>query len=314
MFSVIIPLYNKENHILKAVESVLKQTFLFFELIVIDDGSTDNGIKKILHVSDYRLTILKQKNSGVSSARNTGVFNAKNQYILFLDADDWWDIHYLEELKILIKKYPNSCLYSTGFYIVKNGSYQKSRAILEKGFHSEPINYFETYIKTFNQFIFPSNSCIPKHIFELYGGFNIHITHGEDFHFWTKIAIKHPIIYLNKHLTYYNQDVNPENQASKNLPSIKNNYISYFNEFIDAEKNDKNLKILLDHIRVVVGFRYKKCNIFINEVNDILKNVDFSKQSTFNRVLYSSPLILFKVLFSFRNFNKRISRLLNKLN
>ena len=97
MFSVIIPLYNKSHTIERALKSVLNQTYKNFEAIIVDDGSTDNGIEIVnKYTSDARIKILKQKNQGVSIARNEGVKNSLYQYIAFLDADDEWEKDYLE--------------------------------------------------------------------------------------------------------------------------------------------------------------------------------------------------------------------------
>src|ERR1041385_1644883 len=111
MFSVVIPLYNKSTHVVKTINSVLNQTFEIFELIVINDGSTDDGPDKVKGFSDKRIRLINQTNAGVSQARNKGVDLASYEYIAFLDADDWWDIHFLEEMKGLIEKYSEAALY-----------------------------------------------------------------------------------------------------------------------------------------------------------------------------------------------------------
>ena len=95
MFTVVIPLYNKANYIEKAINSVLNQTFTEFEIIVVNDGSTDESLEKIGHFKDARLKIINQENAGVSTARNNGVKEAKYDYVAFLVADDWWDEHFL---------------------------------------------------------------------------------------------------------------------------------------------------------------------------------------------------------------------------
>lgn len=88
MISVIIPLYNKEASILRSMNSVLNQTYKDIELIVVDDGSTDNSYNIAQRCADTRLVLLQQTNAGPSAARNTGVKYAKGEWIVFLDADD----------------------------------------------------------------------------------------------------------------------------------------------------------------------------------------------------------------------------------
>ena len=118
MFSVVIPLYNKADYINKSIESVLNQSFVDFELIVVDDGSTDTSaeIAQSFLTDDHKL--IRQQNTGVSAARNTGVANARHELIAFLDADDWWEPDFLQEMKFLIESHPEAGLYSSNFYTV----------------------------------------------------------------------------------------------------------------------------------------------------------------------------------------------------
>ena len=110
MFSVIIPLYNKAAYIEKAINSVLAQNFKEFELIIVNDGSTDDSFSKLTVICNRlsvenpeifnKIKIVQQENQGVSTARNNGVKIAKYDYIAFLDADDWWESTFLEEMKM----------------------------------------------------------------------------------------------------------------------------------------------------------------------------------------------------------------------
>ena len=100
MFSVVIPSFNSAHTIERALKSVFNQTFTNFEIIIIDNGSTDNGIEIINKLTnDIRLKIIKQKNQGISFARNTGIRNAQYEYIAFLDSDDEWESKYLETIQ-----------------------------------------------------------------------------------------------------------------------------------------------------------------------------------------------------------------------
>lgn len=112
MISVVIPLYNKAHMIMRTLASVLTQTYTEFEVIIVNDGSTDGGVEVIRSfTSDPRVKIIEQENQGVSAARNNGVACAKYDYIAFLDADDEWLPSYLEKLKEAIDLFPDSSMY-----------------------------------------------------------------------------------------------------------------------------------------------------------------------------------------------------------
>lgn len=104
-FSVIIPTYNRKQFALEAIQSVLDQSFVDFEVIVVDDGSTD-GSEQLIKDIDLRVNYIKQENSGVSVARNTGITNSKGRYICYLDSDDLWHQNKLSEMHDFIQHYP----------------------------------------------------------------------------------------------------------------------------------------------------------------------------------------------------------------
>jgi glycosyltransferase involved in cell wall biosynthesis len=112
MFSVVVPLYNKASYIEKAIYSIINQTYHEFEIIIIDDGSTDDSwiclqniiiqVRKKYPDLYSKMRILQQNNQGVSATRNRGVAIVKYDHIAFLDADDYWCSSFLEEMKNLI--------------------------------------------------------------------------------------------------------------------------------------------------------------------------------------------------------------------
>ena len=120
MFSIIIPLYNKANYITKTIQCVLKQTVQSFEIIIVNDSSTDNSLNIVSNIQDERITIYTKPNGGVSSARNYGIKKAKFDYIVFLDADDLWEEDFLSSINQLIQRYPQAGMYCTGFNKIIN--------------------------------------------------------------------------------------------------------------------------------------------------------------------------------------------------
>ena len=235
-FSVIIPLYNKAPYIRKALESVLAQTYTDYEVIVVDDGSTDDSARiaeellaspksspkgKDLNSEENfpslqggdRGRLIRQANSGVSAARNNGVAQASGDYIAFLDADDWWEPTYLEKMAQLIEDYPEAGLYGMNYIYYKPG---KTRVALKckTGY----INYPKEYYEGSAMMIFTSSSSsMPKRVFEEMGGFPLGIKLGEDFLLWAKTAMHYPVAFGDEPLAYYNNDVPVNLRATRNL-------------------------------------------------------------------------------------------------
>ena len=127
-FSVIIPLYNKAPYVDKTIRSVLAQTYADYELIVMDDGSKDDSFAIALKAVEGRgnCHVYRQKNAGVSMARNNGVALSQGDYLCFLDADDWWEPTFLEEMSKLIGDFPDAGIYGTNYTIV-NETKHKTR-------------------------------------------------------------------------------------------------------------------------------------------------------------------------------------------
>ncbi|HRM79349.1 MAG TPA: glycosyltransferase family A protein [Gemmiger qucibialis] len=107
-YSVVIPLYNKEHYIAGTLHSVLTQTFPDYEVIVVDDGSTDHSLQACKEVRSDKIRVVQQVNQGVSAARNKGIELAAGEYICFLDADDTWHPDYLQNIETIVQKYPQS--------------------------------------------------------------------------------------------------------------------------------------------------------------------------------------------------------------
>ena len=215
-FSVIIPLYNKAPYVRKALESVCDQTYRDYELIVINDGSTDNSAivadeyLKATDSIDYK--IINQPNAGVSAARNAGVAQAQGEYLAFLDADDWWKPTYLERMSQLIDDYPDAGLYASNYVYYKPGKTHVALNI-PTGY----INYPKAYYEGNAMPIWTGATIIPRKVYDEMGGFPLEIKLGEDFLLWSKIALRYPVTFLNEALAWYNNDVPATLRATRNL-------------------------------------------------------------------------------------------------
>lgn len=198
MFTVVIPLYNKEKYILETVESVLAQDFKDFELIIVNDGSTDGSLSKIQNISDPRISIINKENTGVSQTRNTGLSSAKFDWIAFLDGDDLWAPNHLSELKLIIEKFPTSGLVST-----------KYKTFYDKIDNSNQNEYSDIDIRLIDYFLEPviwtSATAVKKNVFNKIGGFADY-KNGEDLEYWVRIALYYPIAISNRITAYYRLD------------------------------------------------------------------------------------------------------------
>lgn len=206
-FSIIIPLYNKVDYIERAINSILAQTYLNFEIIVVNDGSTDGSEIKLKSYQDDRIKLIDQKNQGVSVARNNGAKNAKFDFLAFLDADDIWHNTFLENVNKLINKYPNAGIFGTNNYFeYPDGSvnYEKFNWL----FGGEKLGIVNDYFALFSKIkrspFSNSNFCIPTKIFHEFDGYKEGVKLTEDSDLWCRIALKYDIAFLTIPLsTYY---------------------------------------------------------------------------------------------------------------
>lgn len=191
-FSIVIPLYNKEKYIRHTIESVLRQSHALFELIVVDDGSTDNSAELVLGFDDRRVRLIAQPNAGESAARNAGILAARHEYIAFLDGDDRWDPGHLGKLAQLIADFPQAGLYCMKYrFIEQDGeTVHANWAMVEKRGYVE--RYFRSVARG-DQIATASSACIPKSVFVQVGLFSVGDRLGADQDMWARIAVEHPV-------------------------------------------------------------------------------------------------------------------------
>lgn len=217
MISVIIPLYNKATSIATALDCVLAQTFQDFEVVVVDDGSTDNGAAIVEQYVDSRIRLIRQENAGVSAARNRGIREARGEYVAFLDADDEWLPEYLSVQHSLAQKYHQCDVFATN-YIFIGTSGNRIPTILRRLPSNAPdfemSNYFEVAYSSHPP-LWTSAVMVRKKAVESVGGFPVGVKSGEDLLTWARLAVKHKIAYTIHPLAIYNLG---EGYDKKNLP------------------------------------------------------------------------------------------------
>ncbi|MCX9568863.1 glycosyltransferase family 2 protein [Vibrio cholerae] len=192
--SVVIPLYNKNYSIVRCLNSVLYQTILPFEIIIVNDGSTDDSLAvlddylKTISVCDINIVVHDQQNQGVSAARNNGIALAKSNYIALLDADDEWSPEHIEKMTTLIEKYPRLPVYTCKHEVCETGYSFTPPQIFSSELTTMGLidNYFVRAGKY--ELVNSSKVVLYKPIFENVGGFPIGAKLCEDLYLWARLA------------------------------------------------------------------------------------------------------------------------------
>ena len=309
-FSVVIPLYNKAPYVKKALESVLGQTFRDFELIVVDDGSSDDSLSvasQVLGSSGIDYQLIHQENAGVSTARNNGVAASHGDYVCFLDADDWWAPSFLERMDVLIREYPDAGIYGTNYYIVKHGEKRIGALVDSTGY----INYFRSYQRTH----MPLTSIsvgIPRLVFNEESGFNPILKLGEDFDLWVRIALKHKVAFLNEYLAFYNQDSNPKWRGTGHLTDPQYHMLWNLGGIEAFESSNPDYKRLVDELRVYSLMSYYLSDKYSANAKKELQKVDWRHQPAKYRFLYWLPIPVLKSRRVILSLGSRIKQWLIK--
>ena len=208
MISVVIPLYNKEKQIACTLQSVFEQTFQNFEIVIVDDGSTDNSVEEVEKFDDSRIRLIHQTNAGVSAARNRGIEEASGELIAFLDADDVWMPEYLATQYGLYQKYPECSVYACNYEFRDSEGKVTPTIIRKLPFEGEDgilSNYFEV-ASCSHPPICSISIMVKKMAIQAIGGFPLGIKSGEDLLTWARLAVSGAIVYSRKSLAVFVRD------------------------------------------------------------------------------------------------------------
>jgi len=291
MFSVVIPLYNKSHTIEDTLASVLAQTYQDFEVIIVNDGSIDNGVEVIKNFTkDPRVHIIHQDNKGVSAARNMGVMCSKYDYIAFLDGDDLWLPGYLAKMKEAIDLFPDAgMICSAGIVKNANGSEYLRLAKKYKDRILE-INFFENP----HIFLHTSATVVSKEAFNKSSGFPVGMIRNEDHVFFYSLALVSKVVYSGFPLSVYVGGI--EGQATSFsadndivlLNDIVKRHNMIFENWKKSDRRNKIYKIFLKYeLRhcFIVSLRagnYSVIDYYLNHLSDEI-NIHFP---VYERVLY----------------------------
>ncbi|MBI9062304.1 MAG: glycosyltransferase family 2 protein [Marinilabiliaceae bacterium] len=283
--SVVIPLYNKEKDIESTLKSVFDQTFKDFEIVVVNDGSTDNSLALVEKIKDPRLKIYSISNGGLSYARNYGVKQASGEHIAFLDADDIWYANHLSTLKCLIDKFPNNGWYGTSYKIIHKNKKELPSLLFKnwsEGWQGLITNFF--LINRTQWLIHICSICVKKTFFYEIGAFDERLTSEEDIDFYIRIALRFPIAYANVITLRYN--MLGSNRISDS--SFKDKISIDFGKYRSIEDEREDLKKFLDFFRYTqyVKFRITSNYLKAKEVRD---GIHLENLTLMQRVLIRMP-------------------------
>lgn len=297
-FSIVIPVYNKASFVGKTLKSVLAQTFTDYEIIIVNDGSTDESEAIIQSINDDRLHYFSKENEGVAVARNYGIEKAKGEIICFLDADDYWYPNFLETIKTAIEKNPKQLVFACAIEIeTQNKIFAAGYSITKKS-SFQIVDFFEASQK--EGVLWTSSVAIHKSVFESVGRFDTNIKKGEDTELWIRIGLQYPIVFIWQVLARYVYD---KRGVSRNLSYFFEPYT--FEKYAAAEKKNAKLKQYLDLNRFS-GVIKCKLNGDFKTAKALYKQIDLDTIGWKKVILLQLPGIVLKFLVGFKNFLAKI--------
>lgn len=220
MISIIIPLYNKESTIERAVASVIAQNIEGWELIVVDDGSIDKGPAIVRCFSDQRIRVVHQSNAGVSAARNYGVELASSEIVAFLDADDYWDPGHLANLESLVASFPTASMFATAYFFADERGRARKVRVRDDNNGTEQVQMSDYFADAadYDEPIHSSAVAVCRSALRKIGGFPHGVGSGEDLLTWARLACFGTVGYSKRATAYYEK---PPFYGVRHLRSIR---------------------------------------------------------------------------------------------
>lgn len=297
--SVAIAVYNKEDHILSTLQSVLQQTYPAKEVVIVNDGSVDTSEQIILSIKDSRIKYIKQENKGVAAARNKAIQHCANPYIALIDADDIWHKDFLKNIVKAIEKFPDEKVFSTGLQVeTASGVSHSSKYSIDKTDEIERYNYFEA--SSIHSLIHSSCVVLHQEVLDKVGYFDKNILSGEDTDMWIRIGLEFPIVFIPKYLATYRFI---PNSLSYSTTPIKDRL--QFNKFKEVEKQHPELKKFLDLNRYSLAVYAKDIGDKKN-YKSLKKALDSSNLNSKQKLILASPKYLISCMRFIKNSLERL--------
>lgn len=293
-FSVIIPVYNKEKFVEKTLKSVLGQTFSDFEILIVNDGSTDQSESIISGFDDQRIHYFFKENEGVSVARNFGIQKASSDYLCFLDADDYWHPSFLSTMNEYIQKLPDEKVFACAIEVETNKKTFPAQYSISRTGDFEIVSFFESSQK--EAALWTSGVCIHKEVFKKAGIFDEQLKVSEDTDLWIRIGLSYKVVFIWQILARYVFD---EKSISRSR-----NYIFedvFFKKYASEEKHHPALKKYMDLNRFSTVIKHR-LNGNLKPANKIYSQIDLKNLNLKKRFLLRLPPFTLKLLIGFQRF------------
>ena len=263
-FSVIIPVYNKDNHLNRSISSVLSQEFKNFEIIAVDDASTDNSLSELKKFNDPRFKIISRDKPGPGgyAARNLGVNISKGEWIAFLDADDEWEANHLSSYKNIIEYNPEASILSSSFKNIYNDNLN-SLDDYTLSINSKNIHYvsFEDYLRCESKGLRPictSVACLKKSVLVDSGLFpEGKMVRGGDVDTWLRTIEKAQGLFWSPHIgaIYFRNSQNMVTKTSWSTPEGTLRTIKVLKEKYRNNSEIMNLLKKFSNMRVLSSWK-----------------------------------------------------------
>ena len=298
-FSVVIAVFNKEDYVTHTLESVLSQTYTNFEVVIVNDGSTDRSESKILEFKDPRIVYYSESNMGAGGARNYVIEKSNGEYIALLDADDIWDKNYLQEQNNSIEKFPDEKVFATSLNVIKRGKKRvRDYSIKVKPNERIVVDYFSSSM--LESILHSSSTVLKKDLFQETGFYNPKIKSGQDTDLYIRIGLKRKVVFYNSPLVSYNIIEGSLFRTTKSVNDKPD-----FVEYEQYEADNIKLKKFLDINR------YSLCILSILEgnsekYNQLHSKIDTENLTTMQRFLLYQPKSVLKLLYKIKNSSQKI--------
>ena len=274
MISIVIPLYNKEKSISSTLQSVLAQTYADYEVVVVNDGSTDNSAavvqcfisKSPISNTHCGIHLLNQQNAGVSAARNLGVKHSRGEYVVFLDGDDIWDKDFLSELVRLMQDFPGKSIYGLGCAKIFGNKIPTDES--NDYYRGESRWDWSTMAYT------GSSACVNKKDAIDEGLFDTRMTHGEDYDMWWRLQLKNGGACYTKPYAYYRQDA--ENRAMHRIVPLEKFMPYYMDKFKEGRKRNLEFRRFYDQEMVYRLYPYLFDRRYRKKARKLAMQLDYS--------------------------------------